>query len=80
MDWNTRTIGLIVAGLLVIVGIVLLFVTEPSGGEGSDPSFGTADVSEETRPYLWHGIVLIVVGLVVGGVLWVRDGSSDSSD
>lgn len=79
MEWNTRTLGLIAAGLLVIVGVVLLFVTEPAGGEGSDPSFGTADVSEETRPYLWHGIALIVVGLIVGGVFWVRDGSSGSS-
>lgn len=72
MEWTTKTIALIVATVLVIAGIGLLLVTESSGEAGSGASGGTAEESEDTRPYLWHGIVVLVVGLGVGAWGWTQ--------
>ncbi|MBS3790795.1 MAG: hypothetical protein KGY66_07765 [Candidatus Thermoplasmatota archaeon] len=40
-------------------------ITEPAGTEGSDPSGGFADFSEDKRPYLWYGLISLVLGVVV---------------
>lgn len=64
------------AALLVVAGIGLLLVTEEAGTAGSGASGGTADQSDETRPYLWPGIVVLVVGLGVGAWGWTQDGET----
>lgn len=49
----TRTVLLIIAAVLVVVGLGLTLVTDPAGEEGGAASRGISDVSEDTRPYLW---------------------------
>lgn len=63
MAMDAKKIGLVVGAILVVIGIALVLITEPEGEEGSAASGGVADVSEETRPWLVHGVVAIVVGL-----------------
>lgn len=78
MEWTNRNIALIVAVVLVIAGIGLLMVTEESGSAGTGASGGTSDQSEDIRPYLWHGIVVLVVGLGVGAWGWTQDEEAGS--
>lgn len=75
MAVNTKMIGLVVGGVLVVLGIVLMLITEPSGEEGGQASGGVSDVSEDTRPYLWWGVVALVVGIVVAAGAWFFAGS-----
>ncbi|MEF8874965.1 MAG: hypothetical protein V5A88_09915 [Candidatus Thermoplasmatota archaeon] len=62
---DKKTLVIIIGVVLILGGIVLMMITEPAGTEGSGPSGGIADVSEETRPYFWHGLILIIIGVVV---------------
>lgn len=62
---DKKTLVIIIGVVLILGGIVLMMITEPAGTEGSDPSGGIAGVSEETRPYFWHGLILIIIGVVV---------------
>lgn len=78
MEWTNRNIALIVAAVLVIAGIGLLMVTESSGEAGSGASGGTSGESEDFRPYLWHGIAVLVVGLGVGAWGWTQDSEAGS--
>lgn len=56
----------IVLGLiLVIAGIALMAITEPAGEDGTDASFGIADVSEDVRPYFWYGVAVILLGIIM---------------
>ncbi|MBS3781983.1 MAG: hypothetical protein KGY68_05180 [Candidatus Thermoplasmatota archaeon] len=50
---------------MILAGIALMAITEPAGTEGSDPSGGFADFSEDKRPYLWYGLISLVLGVVV---------------
>lgn len=70
MAANMRTIGLIAGGILVILGIVLMLITEPAGEEGGQASGGVSDASEDTRPYLWWGIISLAVGIAVAMAAW----------
>lgn len=60
-----HTIAFIAAAVLVILGIVLMVWTKPAGEEGTDPSGGVADVSEDEQPYFWPGLIVLVIGVVV---------------
>lgn len=56
----------IILGLiLIIAGIVAMLYIEPAGSDGSEASFGIADVSEDEQPYFWYGVALIILGLIV---------------
>lgn len=69
---DKKTLGVIVGVVLLIVGVGLLLVTEPAGESGSGASGGVADVSEETRPYLIPGVLLLVLGLIVAAAFWLK--------
>lgn len=62
---DKRTLILVAAAVLIVGGIVLALWEEPAGEEGARASGGVADVSEDTRPYLALGIILVVVGVGV---------------
>lgn len=78
MALNTRMIGLVAGGILIVLGIVLMLITEPAGEEGGQASGGISDTSEDTRPYLWWGVVALVVGIAVAAASWFL-GSSGSA-
>ncbi len=69
---DKRTVVTIIGIILIIAGGVFMTITEPSGAEGSDPSFGISDVSEETRPYLLQGIILVAIGIVTVLIAMVK--------
>jgi len=51
--------------ILLIAGTVAMLYTEPAGEEGSDPSRGIADLSEDIRPYFWYGVIIILLGIIM---------------
>ncbi len=69
---NMKLIGLLLALILVIAGIFLISITEPSGEAGSEPSYGIAGVSEETHPYFLHGVGLIAIGCIAALVVSIK--------
>jgi uncharacterized membrane protein len=69
---GTKNIGLIVGVVLIVLGVVLMLITEPAGEEGSQASGGVADASEDTRPYVWYGLVALVLGIVVAVLAWLK--------
>ncbi len=69
---DKKIVILVIGILIILAGIALIAVTEPSGGAGSVPSFGIADVSEDTRPYLWHGVIVIMAGIAAVILAFVK--------
>lgn len=65
-----KMIGLVAGGVLIVLGIVLMLITEPAGDEGGQASGGISDTSEDTRPYLWWGVPALVVGVAVAVLAW----------
>lgn len=51
--------------ILIIAGIVAMLYTEPAGSDGSEASFGIADVSEDEQPYFWYGVAFLLLGIIV---------------
>ena len=71
---NRPMVFVVTGAALVVVGIIAIMITEPAGEDGSDASGGVANVSEDTRPYLWPGIIVIALGIVLAifGLRWQR--------
>lgn len=62
---DKKGIVIILGIILIVAGVAAMIYTEPAGEAGSSASFGIADVSEDIQPYFWHGIGLILVGVIV---------------
>lgn len=69
---ETQKIGLIVGVVLLIVGVALVIPTEEAGEAGSGASGGTADQSDETRPFLIPGVILALIGIIVAAAFWFK--------
>ncbi|MBS3817641.1 MAG: hypothetical protein KGY76_08780 [Candidatus Thermoplasmatota archaeon] len=50
--------------LLIIGGVILMTITEEAGESGTEVT-PSAEASEEIHPYFWHGLVLIVAGIII---------------
>jgi len=64
MPMEKKTIVITIGIILVIAGAAFMTITEPAGEEGSEPSWGTAGVSEDTRPYFLQGLLLLGIGII----------------
>ncbi len=64
--------GLIVGLLIIIGGVFVISLTQEAGQAGVSPSGGIAETSEESRPYFWHGVFIIIGGLVVTVVSYIK--------
>ncbi len=62
---ETKTVVILLGVVFLIAGIALMMVTEPAGTEGSQTSWGVADVSEDVRPYFWYGAIVLLLGIVL---------------
>lgn len=70
-DMEVKDAVIIFGIILIIVGGILMAITEDAGDPGTEVT-PIAEVSEEVHPYFWHGLVLIVVGGIIVVVASVK--------
>lgn len=70
-----RAAGLVLGLLIIIGGVFMISLIQEAGEPGISPSGGIADTSEENRPYFWHGVFLIIAGLVVTVFSYIKEES-----
>lgn len=69
---ETQKAGLILGVILLIVGVALVIPTEEAGEAGTGASGGTAEQSEDVRPYLIPGAILAILGLIIAVAFWAK--------
>ncbi|MFW5898459.1 MAG: hypothetical protein ACOCT7_01235 [Candidatus Saliniplasma sp.] len=62
---DKKIIVILLGVILIVAGIAAMAYTEPAGGPGSEASWGIADISEDTHPYFWHGVIIVLIGIIL---------------
>lgn len=70
---DLKAAGLIIGLLIIIVGVFTISLIQEAGESGISPSDGIAETSDEYRPYFWQGVFIIVIGLVVIVISYLKE-------
>ncbi len=69
---DKKLIVIILGVILIVAGIAAMAYSEPAGGPGSEASWGIADVSEDVHPYFWHGVIILLIGIILLAVAVIK--------
>lgn len=70
---DLKAAGLIVGLLITIAGVFTISMAQEAGETGISTSSGIVETSNLYRPYFWQGVFIIVLGIVVTVVPYLKE-------
>lgn len=61
---SEKAIVMVIGVILIIGGVILMAIKEEAGSPGTEVT-PFAEASEEVHPYFWHGVLLLVIGVII---------------
>lgn len=60
---EAKTIVILLGIIMMITGVILMVITEEAGQPGAEVT-PFAEASEDIHPYFWHGLVIVLIGII----------------